>query len=144
MASSTQDLIPHLQLANTFGALFIGVIIAAVLFGVTIVQVFIYFQTHSGTGITFYGRAILDALHLALIIHYVYFYLVINYANISALTEIVWSCKPVVVVLSIFVDHVFVVTYALNLVSKGRSKVLAIIVVGLPSMFIFKPYVLFC
>lgn len=36
---------------------------------------------------------ILDALHLALIAHCVYFYLVINYANISALTEIVWSAK---------------------------------------------------
>ncbi|KAG1879064.1 hypothetical protein F4604DRAFT_551278 [Suillus subluteus] len=134
MASSTQDLIPHLQLANTFGALFIGVIIAAVLFGVTIVQVFIYFQTHSGTGITFYKLVvilvwILDAPHLALIIHYVYFYLVINYANISALTEIVWSCKlqPVVVVLSIFVDHVLYI-HRIWTVSKGRSKVLAIIV----------------
>ncbi|KAG1861753.1 hypothetical protein DFJ58DRAFT_725596 [Suillus subalutaceus] len=134
MASSTQDLIPHLQLANTFGALFIGVIIAAVLFGVTIVQVFIYFQTHSGTGITFYKLVvilvwILDALHLALIIHYVYFYLVINYANISALTEIVWSCKlqPVVVVLSIFMDHVLYI-HRIWTVSKGRSKVLAIIV----------------
>jgi hypothetical protein len=30
MASSTQDLIPHLQIVNTFGALFIGVVLAAV------------------------------------------------------------------------------------------------------------------
>jgi hypothetical protein len=31
MSSSTQDLIPQLQLGNTFGALFIGVIFAAML-----------------------------------------------------------------------------------------------------------------
>ncbi|KAG1861761.1 hypothetical protein DFJ58DRAFT_725604 [Suillus subalutaceus] len=134
MASSTQDLIPHLHLANTLGALFIGVIIAAVLFGVTIVQVFIYFQTHSGTGITFYKLVvillwILDALHLALIVYSIYFYLVINYANISALKEIVWSCKLqfVVTVFTIFVEHLIYV-YRICTVSKGRSKVLSIIV----------------
>lgn len=134
MASSTQDLIPHIQLANTFGALFIGVVLAAVLFGVTIVQVFIYFQTHSGTGITFYKLVviflwILDALHLALIVHCVYFYLVINYANISALTEVVWSSKlqQVVAVLSIVVGHLLYV-HRIWTVSKGRSKVLPIIV----------------
>ncbi|KAG1879067.1 hypothetical protein F4604DRAFT_551382 [Suillus subluteus] len=134
MASSTQDLIPHIQLANTFGALFIGVVLAAVLFGVTIVQVFIYFQTHSGTGITFYKIVvillwILDALHLALIVHCVYFYLVINYANISALTEVVWSSKlqQVVAILSIVVGHLLYV-HRIWTVSKGRSKVLPITV----------------
>ncbi|KAG1723218.1 hypothetical protein EDB19DRAFT_2043846 [Suillus lakei] len=142
---------PHLQLANTFGVLFIGVILAAVLFGITNVQAFIYFRTHSGAGITFYKLVviwlwILDALHLALIVHCIYFYLVINFANIEALTEVVWSSKLqlVVAVLSIFVEHLlyvhriwigispisrFAVTYAANLlVSKGRSKVPSIAV----------------
>lgn len=36
---------------------------------------------------------ILDALHLALVVHCVYYYLVTNYANFNALTEIVWSLK---------------------------------------------------
>ncbi|KAG1879078.1 hypothetical protein F4604DRAFT_551948 [Suillus subluteus] len=136
MASSMQDLIPHVQvqLVNTFGALFIGVIIAAVLFGVTIVQVFIYFQTHSGTGITFYKLVvillwILDALHLALIVYSIYFYLVINYANIGALIEFIWSCKLqlVVTVFTIFVEHL-IYAYRICTVSKGRSKVLPVIV----------------
>ncbi|KAG1861769.1 hypothetical protein DFJ58DRAFT_912710 [Suillus subalutaceus] len=101
MASSTQDLIPHVQvqLVNTFGALFIGVIIAAV-------------------------NNILQAG-------------LINYANIGALIEFIWSCKLqlVVTVFTIFVEHLyfppinrFIVAYAVNLVSKGRSKVLPIIV----------------
>ncbi|KAG1775803.1 hypothetical protein EV702DRAFT_1199017 [Suillus placidus] len=156
MASiSTQDLIPHLQLPNTFGALFIGVILAAVLFGVTNVQAFVYFQTHSGTGITFHKLVlfnlghmalvgisiiehveitpypelfrILDALHLVLIVHCMYFYLVINYANIGALAEMVWSSKLqwVVAVLSIFLEHLLYV-HRIWTVSKGRSKVLPI------------------
>ncbi|KAG1822495.1 uncharacterized protein BJ212DRAFT_807496 [Suillus subaureus] len=134
MTSSTQHLIPHLQLTNTFGVLFIGVILAAVLFGVTIIQVFIYFQTHSGTGITFYKLIvillwILDTLHLALIVHCVYFYLVINYANIGALKEVVWSSKLqlVVTALSIFVEHLLY-AYRIWTVSEGRSKVPTIIV----------------
>ncbi|KAG1778177.1 hypothetical protein EV702DRAFT_968559, partial [Suillus placidus] len=36
---------------------------------------------------------ICDALHLALTIHSVYYYLVTNYANFGVLTEIVWSLK---------------------------------------------------
>ncbi|KAG0706001.1 hypothetical protein DFH29DRAFT_237766 [Suillus ampliporus] len=134
MSSSTQDLIPHLDLGSTFGALFIGVITAAVLFGFTNLQAFVYFQTHGDTGRTFYKLVviwlwILDALHQALIVHCVYYYLVINYANIGALTEVVWSFK-----LQIIID-VFVVygvhslyAYRIWIVTKGRSRALPITV----------------
>ncbi|KAG2113674.1 hypothetical protein BD769DRAFT_1642411 [Suillus cothurnatus] len=83
---------------------------------------------------------ILDALHLALIIHCVYFYLVINYAIKGALTEIVWSSKlqPVVAactpqVFTIFVEHLYFLhqQFCPDLCgkpSKGRSKVLPITV----------------
>jgi len=132
MSSSTQDLLPHLDLRNTFGALFIGVSFAAVLFGVSNVQAFIYFQAHRGTEMAFYklvviGLWILDVLHLALIVHCVYYYLVTNYMNVSALTEIVWSFKLqlIINVLIIYVVH-FLYAYRIWIVSKGRSRVLPI------------------
>ncbi|KAG1785333.1 uncharacterized protein HD556DRAFT_142543 [Suillus plorans] len=132
MSSSTQDLSPHINLGNTFGALLIGVALSAVLFGVTNVQTFIYFQTHKG--MTFFKLIviwlwILDALHLALIVHCVYYYLVTNYANFNALTEIVWSLK-----LQLIVDVLIVPTvhlsyvYRIWIVSKGRSRVLPAII----------------
>ncbi|KAJ8597678.1 hypothetical protein M405DRAFT_803429 [Rhizopogon salebrosus TDB-379] len=128
MSSSTQNLSPpSLDLENTFGALFIGVTLAAVLFGITNVQAFIYFQTHSGTGITVYKLVvvslwILDALHLALITHCVYYYLVTNYANISALTEIVWSLKLHVVIDVVIIYEVHALyAYRIWIVSRGRS-----------------------
>ncbi|KAG2143537.1 uncharacterized protein EDB93DRAFT_1251955 [Suillus bovinus] len=98
MSSSAQDAPPQLNLGNTFGALFIGVILAAVLFGLTNVQAFIYLQAHRSAGITFFKLVvawlwIFDALHLALTIHAVYYYLVANYGNFSVLAEIVWSLK---------------------------------------------------
>ncbi|KAG1733046.1 uncharacterized protein EDB91DRAFT_1301101 [Suillus paluster] len=134
MSSSTQDLIPQIDLRSTFGALFIGVIVAAVLFGATNVQAFVYFQTHRDTGRTFYKLVviwlwILDTLHLALIIHCVYYYLVINYANIGALTDVVWSFK-LQIIIDVFIVYGVHVLYVhrLWIVSKGRSRVLPIIV----------------
>jgi len=134
LVPTTQDLIPHLQLADTFGALFIGAILAAILFGVTNVQVFIYFQTHIGTGLTFYKLVViwlwtLDALHLAMIVHCIYFYLVTNYGNVIAFTVIVWSFKAqlVIAVVTIYVEHLLYV-HRIWTISKGRSKVLPITV----------------
>ncbi|KAJ8584406.1 hypothetical protein M405DRAFT_826879 [Rhizopogon salebrosus TDB-379] len=133
MSSPPQNLLPQVDLGNTFGALFIGVTLAAILFGVTNVQAFVYFQTHRGTW-TLYKLAViwlwvLDALHLALITHCVYYYLVTNYANFTALTEIVWSFKLQIVfdVLIVYGVHVLY-AYRIWIVSKGRSRVLPTVV----------------
>lgn len=134
MSSSAQDPIPQLDIGRTFGALFIGVTIAAVLYGLSSVQAFIYFQTHKGTGTIFYKLAviclwILDALHLSLIVHCVYYYLVTNYTNVGALTEIVWSFKLQIIieVLIIYGVHILYV-YRIWIMSKGRSRTFPIVV----------------
>ncbi|KAG2355651.1 hypothetical protein BDR07DRAFT_1364994 [Suillus spraguei] len=134
MSSPAQDPIPQLDIGDTFGALFIGVIIAAVLFGLSNVQTFIYFQTYRDTGMTFFKLAVIylwifDALHLALIIHCMYYYLVINYANVNALTEIVWSFKLslVIEVFIVYAVHILYV-YRIWIFSKGRSRTLPIAV----------------
>ncbi|KAG2355652.1 hypothetical protein BDR07DRAFT_1613549 [Suillus spraguei] len=134
MTSSAQDPIPQLDIGDTFGALFIGLTIAAVLFGLSNVQTLVYFQTHRDTGMTFYKLAVIwlwifDALHLALIIHCMYYYLVINYANVNALAEIVWSFKLSVVieVFIVYAVHILYV-YRIWIISKGRSRTLPIAV----------------
>ncbi|KAJ8584413.1 hypothetical protein M405DRAFT_866254 [Rhizopogon salebrosus TDB-379] len=129
MSSLPQNLLPQVDLGNTFGALFIGVTLAAVLFGVTNVQAFVYFQANRGawtlSKLVVICLWVLDALHLALITHCVYYYLVTNYANISALTEMVWSFKLQILieVLIIYGVHVLY-AYRIWIVSKGRSRVL--------------------
>ncbi|KAG1879086.1 hypothetical protein F4604DRAFT_1923237 [Suillus subluteus] len=149
MSSSAQDLIPTLNIGKTFGALFIGVTIAAVfvndllvmqsklLFGLSNVQAFVYFQAHRGTGTTFYKLAIiclwiLDALHLALIVHCVYYYLVSNYANVIALTEIVWSFKLQIVV-EVFIIYGVHILYLhrIWILSKARQSRTLPIIVGI-------------
>ncbi|KIK42757.1 hypothetical protein CY34DRAFT_62470, partial [Suillus luteus UH-Slu-Lm8-n1] len=116
-------------LGNTFGALFIGVVFAAILFGLSNIQAFFYFQTHNGTGISFPKLAVcwtLDALHLFLIVHCVYYYLVAHYADFNALTEIVWSFKVMMFLLvrSLYFHRIWIV-------GKGRSRVLLMAVYSL-------------
>ncbi|KAG0692447.1 hypothetical protein DFH29DRAFT_502885 [Suillus ampliporus] len=159
MFSSTQDVIPQLELGNTFGALFFGVIFATLLvhhlitrmrtklsvscrhniswnslFGITNVQAFIYFQTHRGTGMRHYKPVVLllwllDALHLALVVHGIYHYLVTNYANIAALSDLVWSVKlqiPIDTLIILGVHLLYV--HRIWIVSRGRSRALPITV----------------
>ncbi|KAG1820599.1 uncharacterized protein BJ212DRAFT_1478698 [Suillus subaureus] len=134
MSSSAQVLIPQLQLGNTFGALFIGVTLAAILFGLSNIQAFFYFQTHRGTGISFLKLAVawlwtLDTLHLFLIAHCVYYYLVAHYADMSVLTEIVWSFKLQVAIDVIIIYGVHLLYFhRIWIVGKGRSRVLPIVV----------------
>ncbi|KAG1793217.1 hypothetical protein EV424DRAFT_376411 [Suillus variegatus] len=137
MSSSAQDAIPQLDLGNTFGALFIGVILAAVLFGLTNVQAFIYLQAHRNAGITFFKLVITwlwisDALHLALTIHCVYYYLVNNYANFGVLTEIVWSLKLQLVISALIVPMVHLLyVHRIWKISEGRSRVLPAMSLGM-------------
>ncbi|KAG0697095.1 hypothetical protein DFH29DRAFT_165793 [Suillus ampliporus] len=132
--ATSLDAIPQLDLGDTYGALFIGVILATLLFGVTNVQAFIYFQTHKGTGMTFYKLVViclwtLDALHLALITDGIYYYLVTNYANIAALPELVWSAKLQIPV-DLFIIWGVHLLYVRRIwiVSRGRSRALPVIV----------------
>ncbi|KAG2071896.1 hypothetical protein BDR04DRAFT_478233 [Suillus decipiens] len=130
MSSSMQDLTPQLHLGNTFGALFIGAACAAILFGLSNIQAFVYFQMHKGTVISFLKLVVallwmLDALHLFLVFHCVYYYLVAHYADIGALTEIVWSFKLQIVVDVIIVYGVHLLyLHRIWIVGKGRSRIL--------------------
>ncbi|KAG1733365.1 uncharacterized protein EDB91DRAFT_641337 [Suillus paluster] len=142
MSSSTLP-VPQVNLGNTFGALFISAILAAVLVHYSLTMpskpstdrylsdvTTVISDTHRGTGVTFYRLAvvwlwILDALHLALIVDFVYYYLVTNYANFSALTGLVWSFKfqSILDATLVFSVHLLYV-HRIWMLSKGRSLLL--------------------
>ncbi|KAJ8583379.1 hypothetical protein M405DRAFT_513577 [Rhizopogon salebrosus TDB-379] len=135
-SAMSTSVLPQVDMTNTFGAMFIGAILATILFGLSNVQALTYFQTHTSkdTRITFFkliimGLWTLDALHLALIIHCVYYYLVTNYAKFDALVEVVWSGKLRIAfdTFTVWVIH-FMYAYRVWIVSTGRSRVLSIIV----------------
>ncbi|PBK85995.1 hypothetical protein ARMGADRAFT_543763 [Armillaria gallica] len=81
----------------TFGSVYIGTTIAAILFGITNLQTVIYYNRYPDDGWIFrYSVAILwflDALHVAFSTHASYYYLVDLFENYLALPHIVWSFK---------------------------------------------------
>ncbi|KAF8067014.1 hypothetical protein FPV67DRAFT_1224385 [Lyophyllum atratum] len=82
-------------LDDTLGSMLIGVIVSAVLYGVSLVQTFWYYMSYPKD--VWYLKALVastvlfDTVHLILISHSVYFYLVSNYFSPEILQKMVWS-----------------------------------------------------
>ncbi|KDR83472.1 hypothetical protein GALMADRAFT_132917 [Galerina marginata CBS 339.88] len=80
---------------TTFGAAYIGVVAAAMLYGVSFVQTCYYFLEYRQD--VWFIKALVGAIcifetiHQALISHTVYYYLITNYNNPGILNNIVWS-----------------------------------------------------
>ncbi|KAK0489679.1 hypothetical protein EDD18DRAFT_1466090 [Armillaria luteobubalina] len=85
------------SLGMTLGALYIGAMVAAILFGITNLQAFIYYKNHPDDWWVYkYAVAslwILDVLHVALSMHALYYYLITLFGNFTAIYNIVWSFK---------------------------------------------------
>ncbi|KAF9033565.1 hypothetical protein BJ165DRAFT_1410304 [Panaeolus papilionaceus] len=82
-------------LNGTLGAAFLGSLAAAVLYGVTSVQIFLYFQRPQEDGKRFrlliFFLWILDTLHMALTAHGLYVYLITNFGNYDVLLSPTWA-----------------------------------------------------
>ncbi|TFY77363.1 hypothetical protein EWM64_g6648 [Hericium alpestre] len=80
---------------DTFGAALIGLLFGAVLYGVTNLQTWLYFRHYDKDPRALKALVLvlwfLDTLHLALCARTIYWYLVTNYSNPSALANNMWS-----------------------------------------------------
>ncbi|KAF8072172.1 hypothetical protein FPV67DRAFT_1667609 [Lyophyllum atratum] len=121
---------PPIQLDSKLGAAFLGNLIAAIFYGITCVQSYMYFR-NSGKDRQWFRMVIfslwfLDTLHLAFITHGLYFYLVSSFGNLLALVSPTWSilsqiyltCISDTIIRCIFGRRVWMMA--------GRSKVLAL------------------
>ncbi|KAK0486760.1 hypothetical protein EDD18DRAFT_1360420 [Armillaria luteobubalina] len=85
------------SLGMTLGAVYVGATVAAILFGITNLQAFIYYKKHPDDWWLYkYSVAslwILDTLHVALSTHALYHYLIDLFGNFLAIYNIVWSFK---------------------------------------------------
>ncbi|PBK84139.1 hypothetical protein ARMGADRAFT_1088606 [Armillaria gallica] len=96
---------------NTLGALYVGTTIAAILFGITNLQMLIYYKRYpDDLRIYRYSVAILwvlDAFHVALSTHMLYFYMVDMYGDlVGALGYPVWSFRLQLVINVLIVLYV--------------------------------------
>ncbi|KAJ7906529.1 hypothetical protein B0H13DRAFT_2333368 [Mycena leptocephala] len=83
------------RLDNTMGSMLLGVVVSAVLYGTSLLQCLFYFTRYHRD--PFYIRGlvtatlVLDNLHLGLVIHTVYHYLISNYYQNEVLQIMIWS-----------------------------------------------------
>ncbi|KIM79360.1 hypothetical protein PILCRDRAFT_565401 [Piloderma croceum F 1598] len=131
---------------NTWGSIYLGVVFAAIFFGITSVQSYNYYlrypQDWRVYKISVGALWILDIVHLALSTHIGYHYLIIDFGNLLAFTTVVWSQKAQITV------HVLIIMivqslYALRVWKLGAGynerlvplvvtlSVLAVSVVGI-------------
>ncbi|KAI0731469.1 hypothetical protein C8Q72DRAFT_229257 [Fomitopsis betulina] len=80
---------------DTIGALLVATLITAVGYGVTSMQTYQWYRSFPQDPALIRwvvsSVCLLDTFHIILIMHMIYYYLVTNYNNPSALTESVWS-----------------------------------------------------
>lgn len=92
---SMDSRVPQITVQDTYGAGYIGVILTAILYGLTTLQTYFYYvhYTDDGLDIKFLVSLIwvLDSLHMATVAYCIYYYLAINYNNPLALGVGHWS-----------------------------------------------------
>ncbi|KAI6134836.1 hypothetical protein EV401DRAFT_1905338, partial [Pisolithus croceorrhizus] len=78
-----------------FGSTFIGGLVSVMLYGITILQTYMYYMhyTEDGSTTKFVVAAVwfLDTLHTSFTCHMMYYYLITNWGVLTSLEYIVWS-----------------------------------------------------
>ncbi|KAH9040046.1 hypothetical protein EDB85DRAFT_2176015 [Lactarius pseudohatsudake] len=136
-ASSVADI------QNTFGAAFIGLLISTTLFGLTIVQTWIYFWRYwkrDPKALKFFVAfiTVMDTLHTILCAYAVYWYLVLNFGNVESLGYSMWALN-IQVVISIFISAPILHKTSLQISQSIFLPILiaALVVVGSFAYFTF-------
>ncbi|TFY77150.1 hypothetical protein EWM64_g6863 [Hericium alpestre] len=108
-----------MALGSTMGALFVGMVFDAVLYGTMTLQTYRFF--HLG---------ILDTFQLVLICHVLYYFLILHYGETDVLQYTVWSLNieiGISVIITFLVRSFFSVrVWHLS----GKNKILAVIILG--------------
>ncbi|KAJ7466213.1 hypothetical protein B0H11DRAFT_2239946 [Mycena galericulata] len=84
-------------LGNTLGAVFFGVVLSSILFGVSTLQVYYYFHYYPHDTLLHKSSAgllwALDTTHISLAIYTAYYYGVLGFGNGDGLKTVIWSIK---------------------------------------------------
>ncbi|KAJ7743508.1 hypothetical protein DFH07DRAFT_835596 [Mycena maculata] len=84
-------------LGNTLGAVFLGVVVSGIFFGVSSLQVYYYYHYYPTDSFLHKCSVgllwLLDATHLALTIFSAYHYGILGFGNVDGLNVIIWSIK---------------------------------------------------
>ncbi|OJT15445.1 hypothetical protein TRAPUB_7990 [Trametes pubescens] len=96
-------LFQEISLGGTLGVTFLGVCVSSMLYGVTCLQTFTYYRSLKAKTDGWLLRSLVAALlafdsaHQAVVIHAVYNYLILDFANPSKVVTLVWSVPTEIV-----------------------------------------------
>lgn len=96
-------LLAGINIGETLGVTFLGVCVSSMLYGVTCLQTWNYFRSSKGKGdgilmwLMVTALLVFDSAHQAIVIHAVYTYLVLDFANPIKVIQLVWSVPTEVV-----------------------------------------------
>ncbi|KAI9461209.1 hypothetical protein BJY52DRAFT_1185559 [Lactarius psammicola] len=126
---------PVADIRNSFGAAFVGLLVSTTLFGLTIVQTWIYFwhyRDRDPKALKFFIAfiAVMDALHTILCAYAVYWYLVLNFGNVENLGFSMWALDYQVIV-SIFVGVSVQLYYTKRVYKVSQSTFIPVVIVAL-------------
>ncbi|KAJ3926495.1 MAG: hypothetical protein NXY57DRAFT_719669 [Lentinula lateritia] len=138
MSNQTSSLDGSLQsqnIDNTLGAVFIGIVGATFVFGITTLQVYMYYHHYQRDSylhkLAVAVLWILDTFHLVLIVHATYHYAVKGFGDASNMAFIVWSVKLQVtinVIIILFVQSLY--AYRVWILGGYHHGVLGYVVAG--------------
>ncbi|KAN0141826.1 hypothetical protein V8E53_000288 [Lactarius tabidus] len=87
---------PVIDIRNSFGAAFIGLLVSTALFGLTVVQTWIYYWNYGkrdSKPLTYFVAfvTVMDATHTFLCTYAIYWYLILNFGNVESLEYCMWA-----------------------------------------------------
>ncbi|KAH9963521.1 hypothetical protein BC827DRAFT_1192271 [Russula dissimulans] len=124
------------DIRSTYGASFIGLLISVALFGMTIIQGWIYFfRKKDPISLKVFVAILiaLDTLHTVLCIYGVYWYLILNFGNVESLDINMWAAnlQPEIIILVGYLVQIF---YARRVYIISRNIIIPILVVALGAL----------
>ncbi|KAH9059446.1 hypothetical protein EDB83DRAFT_2607225 [Lactarius deliciosus] len=121
------------DIRNTYGCPFLGMVISTVLFGITILQTWTYYWQYGNRdpkSLKLFIAVIFmaDILHTVLCVYSVYWYLVLNFGNVEILDYNMWAMNFQVDV-SALVDYMVRLFYARRVYIVSRSIFIPVVIV---------------
>ncbi|KAH9051560.1 hypothetical protein EDB83DRAFT_2521956 [Lactarius deliciosus] len=121
------------DIRNTYGCSFIGMVISSMLFGITILQTWIYYWQYGNRDpktLKLFIAVIfmMDTLHTILCVYSIYWYLVLNFGNVEVLGYNMWAMNFQILV-SALVDCMVRLYYARRVYIVSRSIIIPVVIV---------------
>ncbi|KAN0127610.1 hypothetical protein V8E53_014588 [Lactarius tabidus] len=120
------------DIQNTFGCTFIGLVISILFFGITVCQTWIYFWRYAKRDpkllkLFILAILLLDTFHTILSIYSVYWYLILNFGNAENLGYNMWAMNLQVDITGL-VDYLVQLYYARRVYIVSKSIIIPAIV----------------